>query len=608
MNLIPTTDPTDIDTLTRQGLYNRIGSGAALLPAIDEAIHSPGSTMGALDLGSDIHAGQPLYGVTGRVPLNEQPGIPNPSPLLSPEEAEQSYSVPGFLSFKDSTLPIRAAEAQQLQQEAMDRATRADQLSRAEGGLASAERVGVSLVASSLDPINLGASLLPVVGEARYAWLASKIGAPLARVTVGAAAGAVGVGVTRPLALLQARTEGLDYDGYDALKDALFGAALGGGLHLLFGERLGLEGTAELPRALADEARVTAEAQSPKAWPARSAYKDYLTSTSSLVDALPPDRRAAYLAGAIDDMAQGRPVDVGQALDAEALRRSSLNPPSFSGSLETPVAREDGTPAVFPADLTGFKSEISRMTTDAAAEGRTLELRPTPDGGQQLMETSKVDWLDQFPDRATAQANLNRITPAARKGISVVPVETRARGKGFALIRGLSKAQAAALERDPKLADHIELAANTAGNYWWTQASAPALELPDHPSLGAIPGPAEMSIGDLGGDPDAALRQALAATIARKRMPFADPEGVAVSAQAHAALQAKAPASPVEDTAAVEQDLATIEPELRGADQAKLLDASDKAELAAADEEVKRAGGLGKAFRALASCMIGEAG
>jgi len=89
--------------------------------------------------------------------------------------------------------------------------------------------------ASAVDPINIAAAFIPVVGEARYASMLANATSRAARfgvrARVGALQGAVGAAVVEPLPLLAAQQDQTEYGLSDTLLNIAFGGVLGGGLH-----------------------------------------------------------------------------------------------------------------------------------------------------------------------------------------------------------------------------------------------------------------------------------------------------------------------------------------------------------------------------------------
>jgi|DEB0MinimDraft_10_1074344.scaffolds.fasta_scaffold12214_2 hypothetical protein len=111
-------------------------------------------------------------------------------------------------------------------------------LDRSKGGFAiGAAQFGVGLVASMLDPINVGSAFVPVVNTARFASLAARYGKNSARALTGAVEGAVGAALVEPIVLTAAAVEqDKDYNLYDSFMNVAFGTALGGGLHVIGGK------------------------------------------------------------------------------------------------------------------------------------------------------------------------------------------------------------------------------------------------------------------------------------------------------------------------------------------------------------------------------------
>lgn len=110
-------------------------------------------------------------------------------------------------------------------------------IERGPGGfVAGALGVGTSLLVSAIDPLNVAAAFIPVVGEARYAKLMADAGTSVlaragVRAGVGAASGAVGMAAIEPIEYAARNQEGQDYTFVDALRSVMYGALLGGSLH-----------------------------------------------------------------------------------------------------------------------------------------------------------------------------------------------------------------------------------------------------------------------------------------------------------------------------------------------------------------------------------------
>lgn len=99
-------------------------------------------------------------------------------------------------------------------------------------GLNPALQFGTELIAGALDPINIGSSFIPIVGQAKYARLVSKFGKIGGRAITGLVEGAVGNALVEPFAYMLANDLGYDYSAFDVLSSIAFGGVFGAGLHV----------------------------------------------------------------------------------------------------------------------------------------------------------------------------------------------------------------------------------------------------------------------------------------------------------------------------------------------------------------------------------------
>jgi len=95
-----------------------------------------------------------------------------------------------------------------------------------------------SLATSFLDPINIGASFIPVVGQARFASMVARSGKNVARMKKGFVEGLIGNTAVEPIVYGVARSEQADYNAYDAITNIALGGFIGSAAHVGFG-RLG---------------------------------------------------------------------------------------------------------------------------------------------------------------------------------------------------------------------------------------------------------------------------------------------------------------------------------------------------------------------------------
>jgi len=113
---------------------------------------------------------------------------------------------------------------------------RADIISRGpDGKLAKSFFFLESLATGFLDPINIGASFIPVVGQARFANMVARSGKNVARMKKGFVEGLVGNTAVEPLVYGVARSEQSDYDVYDSFTNIAVGGFIGSAAHVGFG-------------------------------------------------------------------------------------------------------------------------------------------------------------------------------------------------------------------------------------------------------------------------------------------------------------------------------------------------------------------------------------
>lgn len=155
--------------------------------------------------------------------------------------------------------------------------------------------LGVSILTSLADPLNLAVGAIPFVGEARYGYLLARAGGAMGRAGVragiGAAEGAVWSAAIEPVIALAATQEGREYLLADSVRNVLFGTALGAGLHSGGG-------------AIADRLFKRQFGQQPPRTPA------------DIVHRVPDEINEIALRAGLADMITGRPVQSQEMIDA----------------------------------------------------------------------------------------------------------------------------------------------------------------------------------------------------------------------------------------------------------------------------------------------------
>jgi predicted nucleic acid-binding Zn-ribbon protein len=580
-------NPAPVDPQARVGLYDRLGSGSAGGTAFVESALQPGGMLGSMRSAeldteqSGAYATAMEGGRSGRVRVSPI------TPLLTADEANEQYGIKGALKFDT---PTREGAAKLLNGWTTERLKREDILRRADQSLSSgATRLGAALLAQALDPINIGASFIPVVGEARYAALAVRFGKLGGRLLKGAAEGAVGNAVVEPLALLQASSQHLDYTAYDAIKNILFGAGLGAGVHGVFGRRINPE---EIVPAPTTKAAAALDETAPK-MVFESERRSRLMSSSSIVNSKQIDFREAVFRSALDDMAEGRPVDVGEMLHAQRAQ-----------SVEHMARQLD--PAAFAERdrLTGHRDSYRRWVGELGDQ-RTGDPRIAAIDTE--IEATRAK-LDGAPNRRKAKIYQQRIDELKAQRLSLTDALTAGDTPDMARVR------TALQETDFKLRDmapRISAALREADSRipggeshefgMWDPANpldesfgAPVERAPDQSPL------------------DDVIRESVRNTLRRKAAPHIDPEAKATIAAVNEQVKLNdtpASVSVLEtDIAEAEKAAADAELQVKALRDLGKLDAGDEAAMLAADEAVKKAEQVGKLRGMAARCIIGSGG
>lgn len=206
------------------------------------------------------------------------------------------------------------------------------------GFVSGALGYATSIGAGMIDPVNIAAFSVPVLGEARWGKILEGAGENLfaragVRAAQGAVQGAAGTALLQPFDWRADTLDGRDYTFADALRNVGLGAAMGGGFHAGFGaigdvaarmagKRLAPppEGTAAAESG-AEAAPLEEEvpgitpsaAEAPAAAPA-----DMAPHPGAVYGDLPPEARGDVLRSAAADVISGRPVRGAQMLQEAA--------------------------------------------------------------------------------------------------------------------------------------------------------------------------------------------------------------------------------------------------------------------------------------------------
>jgi len=245
-------------------------------------------------------------------------------PLIDRQELNKNYSNLGLFFEEDekqSTVDI-LVERKKEELERQSIIQRGPQ-----GFLPGAAKLTTSFVVSALDPINLAAAFVPIVGEARFASLVAKYGFTKARLAKGVLEGFVGTSLVEPIVYTAAQKEQSDYDLMDSFLAVSFGTVLGGGLHIGAGKLKDFRTRRAFEKKVLDareKAGIT-DGETPEF----NLYKAYYPENSRIMKELAetnPETRAALLQRALTDLIDDNPVNVKPIADLDPkLRNAELN-------------------------------------------------------------------------------------------------------------------------------------------------------------------------------------------------------------------------------------------------------------------------------------------
>jgi len=244
------------------------------------------------------------------------------------------------------------------------------------GFYVGASKLAVGIGASFLDPINIGASFIPVFGQARFAALAARTTLPRARAIRGAVEGSFGAAVVEPIVYSSAKQVQADYGIVDSFMNIGFGTILGTGLHVGAGKLKDIRTARKFQEQLIKNKKDLDAGTGGE--PELNLYKQYYPENSDIMMKLEktdPRTRELLLKKAIGDVMQDNPVDVTGVANADATLRS--------GKSEAPTTKIEGTKKLTTdeLELQNFNKKIINKDSQALEkdtpimEQRLLEIR-----------------------------------------------------------------------------------------------------------------------------------------------------------------------------------------------------------------------------------------
>jgi len=229
------------------------------------------------------------------------------------------------------------------------------------GFYVGAAKFGVGLAVSMTDLINIGASFIPIVGQARFAQLAARTGLRTARLTRGIAEGAFGAALVEPIVYSTAQRVQADYDLRDSFMNITFGSILGGGLHVGVGKIRDINTARKFKnfRAKVNQSRKDLNIKSDEIEPELNLYKEYFPENGELMlrlEKTDPRTRKLLLQKSLGDLMSEKPVDTSAVVNADPILRST--PESTAVPEVTPRPR----PSIDEVELNTVEKNVSNKT------------------------------------------------------------------------------------------------------------------------------------------------------------------------------------------------------------------------------------------------------
>ena len=196
------------------------------------------------------------------------------------------------------------------------------------GFYVGAAKLAVGIGTSFLDPINIGASFIPIYGQARFARSIAKakgMGTKSAkafrntRLKRGAVEGAGGALLLEPLVYGAAQRIQADYDLYDSLLNVAFGTVLGGGLHVGAGKLRDINTNAKFQaRILTNRENLSKpEGGDPEIDLYKEYYPEEVVDQMMKLDQMDAETRKILLQKSIGDMQLDEPVNIDSIVNAD---------------------------------------------------------------------------------------------------------------------------------------------------------------------------------------------------------------------------------------------------------------------------------------------------
>lgn len=319
-----------------------------------------------------------------------------PKKRLSTDEAKEQI--------KQTGLPLSVPEASYTQ-EALDiiierkqsELLRKDQMDRAKGIVPAVGQFTAMLAAQVVDPINVAASFVPVVGPARYTAMMAKAttaGArALTRLKVGAVEGVAGAAIVEPFVYRATQREQADYTMYDSMLNVGLGAVMGAGLHAGFGAVGDLIRKGVRPDVATATVKPTGD-------------------TPRFVANAAPETREAMFKSSIAQELEGRPTNVEAVgnFDNNLNIETPYSPKVSNDQIQSRISELEAVIADEPIEFDIPTTQTTQSFTDV--DGKVIEsvaapeIRKQPVGEMSPKELqAEISMLDSIADQRIAKVS-----------------------------------------------------------------------------------------------------------------------------------------------------------------------------------------------------------
>ena len=292
------------------------------------------------------------------------------------------------------------------------------------GFYVGAAKFGTGLAVSMLDPINIGASFIPVFGQVRFAALAGKYSLRTARLARGAAEGAVGAALVEPLVYSAAKRVQADYGAADSLLNIAFGSILGGGLHVGIGKLRDIKTVNKYKnfRKKVEEVRkktgIKSDEVEPELTNEQILFREYYKETSDFMlklEKTDPRTRKLLLDKSLGDLMLDEPVDVGPIINADPVLRTTENSIPTVETNNQPRLKSD------EVELNTLEQNVARRNeTETDAEIDTLNSQLETLKNNQKDANFKFQPGDQEAELKVATEELDEINTKKKEIDEVV--------------------------------------------------------------------------------------------------------------------------------------------------------------------------------------------